>query len=256
MRRLRIVACFLICVLSSSAQTSVRTDPRASALIQQSLFAMTLGTPVSDVLLNANITSNLDPEGTSGTATFTAKGFNQGRVDLDLGSSARTEIRTNGARGTWEVNSENLSSMAAHNCRTDAVWFFPALSSLSQISNPSFVFTYVGQQEHDSVNTQHIRVYQIFTGEDSALLEKLSVEDFYLDAETGLPVAVAFKIHPDSDLLTNLAAEVRFGNYQKVSGVLVPFSIQRVVNGAVVLDAKVTNAIVNSGISDAEFNVQ
>lgn len=256
MTRFGIVACMLICASSAIAQTAAKSDPLALSLARESIKALTSGEPLTDVVINASISSPNGEETDTGNATFRAKGVFQSRVDLSLGSGTRTETRAAAGRGAWKGNDGKATAFAAHNCQTDASWFFPALSALSQVSNPRFVFTYIGDDEHGAVNTHHIRVYQTRPGEDGSLVERLSTEDFYLDAQTGLPVAVTFKMHPDSDLLTNLDAEIRFGNYQKVSDVLVPYSFQRVVNGAVVLDAAVTNVVVNSGSSDSEFDVE
>ena len=256
MRRFGIVACTFIWASSSIAQSPANSGALATTLVRQAISAMTSGTATSDVVINANITSANGDDADTGTATFRAKGFVESRVDLNLSSGTRTETRAAAGSGAWKVNDGNATTAAGQNCQTDAAWFFPALSSLAQVSNPNFVFTYIDDEEHGGVNTHHIRVYQTSTAVDSALFERMTTEEIYLDVQSGLPVAVAFKIHPDSDLLTDLDTEVRFGNYQKVSGVLVPYSIQRVVNGGVVLDAAVTSAVVNGGVPDSEFDLE
>jgi hypothetical protein len=79
---------------------------------------------------------------------------------------------------------------------TEAVWFFLALSSLSQTANPSFTFKYVGQEQHGGVNTQHIRVFQ---PSKVSLLQHLNTIDFYLDPASSIPLAIAFQVRPDKD---------------------------------------------------------
>ena len=78
--------------------------------------------------------------------------------------------------------------------------------------------------------------------------------DFYLDSTTSLPVAVAFKTHADDDMNIDIPIEIRFENYQSVSGVLVPFHIQQV--GSVNLDVVVTSVAINSGLSTTLFSLQ
>src|SRR6266705_523388 len=68
-------------------------------------------------------------------------------------------------------------------------------------------------------------------------------------------VAVAFKSHPDNDLNTDIDTEARFANYQAVSGILIPFHFQQMINGSVVLDVIVTSAAVNTGLVDSLFNL-
>jgi len=69
-------------------------------------------------------------------------------------------------------------------------------------------------------------------------------------------LAVAFQVHPDLDASKDIAAEVRFASYQSVSGILVPFQIQRMLNGGVVLSVTVTSAVLNSGLPDSIFSLQ
>jgi hypothetical protein len=49
---------------------------------------------------------------------------------------------------------------------------------------------------------------------------------------------------------------VRFAVYQQVTGIQIPFHVQRLLNGDLVLDVTVVSAVVNSGLSDAVFSLQ
>ncbi len=106
------------------------------------------------------------------------------------------------------------------------------------------------------MQTQHIRVFQGFSNDPAGVLLRLSTQDFYLDLNTGLPDATAFKAHPDSDLNVDIDTEIIFADYQTISGVLVPSHFQRTVNGSVVLDATVTSVAENQGLPDALFSLQ
>jgi hypothetical protein len=80
--------------------------------------------------------------------------------------------------------------------------------------------------------------------------------DFYLDPVSLLPLAIAFKVHPDKDMNTEIPTEVRFADYRVVNGARVPFHIQRLLNGSLVLDIVVTSATLNSGLPDSTFSLQ
>jgi hypothetical protein len=210
---------------------------------------------VSDVTLNAEVISTYGAETENGTGTFRASGPGQSRIDLNVGSETRSDTR-NTASGSWQKNGSAVKTYASHNCMTDAAWFFPALSSLSQTANPSYVFKYIGEEEHASVNTQHIRVSQVFPQDQSGVLAQLSTMDFYLDATSNLPVAVVFNTHADADLHVNMVTEVRFADYRKVNGVLIPFSFQKMLNGGTILTATVTSAELNTGLTTSLFALQ
>jgi hypothetical protein len=54
----------------------------------------------------------------------------------------------------------------------------------------------------------------------------------------------------------DIPVEIRFGDYKSVNGFLVPFRIQRVLQGMLNLDLTVTSATVNVGLADSDFALQ
>jgi len=208
MHRLTLV--FLLIPFSLIAQNPPGSDPTAVSLAQQSIAALTGGVAISDVTLNANVTSTWGSSSETGTATFRASGTSEGRVDLNLSDVTRTDVRnsTNGVPGgAWVVNTGTATPYALHNCWTDAAWFFPALSSLAQTANANFVFKYMGQVQHGGLNTQQVRVFQV-PAAGISLFQQLSTIDFYLDPATLLPSAVVFNVHPDGDAGVNLSEKM------------------------------------------------
>jgi hypothetical protein len=262
-----VLSLFLVARYQVLAQTVSASDPQALNLATQAIAALTGTVSVADATLNANVTWLAGSDDFTGTGTFRAKGTSESRLDLNLGDTARSEIRTTSGgvpEGAWikaaaaTVSTAQPQPFALHNCWTDAVWFFPALSSLSQTSNVNFVFSYVGLEQHGGVSTQHVRVSQVFVQDAKNVLNvpRLGTMDFYLDPASVLPLAIAFEVHPDNDMNTDIPMEIRFANYQPVNGVQVPFHIQRMLNGGVVLDVVVTSAVINSGLPDSDFNIQ
>jgi hypothetical protein len=252
MHRLAVAIVFLLAAIRATAQ-SPASDPQAISLARQSVVALTGGNVVSDVTLNASVTSSAGSDPDTGTGTFQAKGTTEARVDLNLLSGNRSDVRylQNGLPGgAWQTEAGASTAYAQHNCWTDAAWFFPALSSLTQTANSHFIFKYVGLEKHAGAKTQHVQVYQLST------LRQLGTMDFYLDAASSLPVAIAFNLHADDNMSTNVPMEVRFGNYQSVNGIQIPFHFQQLQNGAPVIDATVTNAVLNTGLLDSLFALQ
>jgi len=239
-------------ICTAQAPTS---DPQALALVAKSVAAMTGGQPVSGVTLNAKAIWVAGSNYFTGTATLQGKGTTDSLVTLNLNGFTRTENRTQSGgipSGTWSEASATPQPLPLHNCWSDAVWFFPALSSLTQaVVDTNFFFSYVGQEQHGGVSTQHIRWFQLLQNDRSNVLQvqRLSTSDVYLDSSSFLPVAVAFEAHPDKDMTRDVPMEIGFANYQVVNGVQVPFHIQRMLNGSVILDLTVTNAVMNSAVS-------
>jgi hypothetical protein len=232
------------------------SNPQALTLAAQSIAALTGGTTISDVTLTGSVTWNGTGSDT-GTATLRALGTGESRMDLALTSGTRMEIRdaqTGVPLGHWVDPNNSSGNYAAHNCWTDAVWFFPALGSLAAGQN--VVLSYIGQESRNGATVQHIQSYVYQSGQFlNPSPSQLSTTDFYLDAATFLPVAVTFNAHPDNDSTTNLLVEVDFSNYQTVSGVVVPMHIQKYQQGNLMVDVVVTGASFNTGLSLSIFTV-
>ena len=144
---------------------------------------------------------------------------------------------------------------AFHNCWTDAAWFFPALGSLA--AGPNVVLSYIGLETHNGAAVQHLRSYTYQANQFGTVgPQQWSVMDFYLDSSSFLPLAIAFTVHADDNMNTNIPMEIRFDNYQLTSGVRVPFHIQRFFNGNLVVDAAMTSVSINTGLSISLFAVQ
>src|SRR5216684_2897584 len=140
MSRLIVSVCFLAVTASSVvAQNPPASDSTALTYAAQAVTALTKGNSINDVTLNANVTSTLGDSSDTGTGTFEAKGISESRVDLNLNSGTRSDVRNSAPGvpgGAWARNGASSTAYASHNCWTDAAWFFPALSALTQNANP------------------------------------------------------------------------------------------------------------------------
>jgi hypothetical protein len=257
--------CLVFSVVSAIAQSSPTpraSDPQAIALATSALVALTKGTQIRDVTLVGTATRTAGSDVESGTVTLKALGQQNGRIDLNLSDGTRSEIISapNGnPQGFWTAPDGAIHNMANHNCVTDAAWFFPGLTVLSQVSNPRILATYVGEETRGDRGVQHLRFVEQFPSlaeHVNGLLSSLTAEDVYLDSSSLLPTAIRFNTHPDNDATTNIPVEIDFSDYQSVSGAAMPFKIQKFLNGALFLDITIQSATLNSGLSDSAFAVQ
>jgi hypothetical protein len=225
-------------------------------LASQAIAAILGKSVINDITLNGNATWGTGGSET-GTVVLRALGSTECRIDIALPDGTRTEIRDASAgyaQGEW-VNPDGTTGMfAGQNTMTDAVWFFPAFTSLA--GNPNVTLTYVGLETLDGQSVQHIRSYIANTGPaSSTALQQLTTMDFYLESSTLLPYAVIFNQHPDDNQLVNIPIKVVYSNYQTALGVLVPMHIQRFMNAASILDITLTNAQFNTGLTTATFAI-
>jgi hypothetical protein len=239
------------------ATTPVTRDPQAVALAGASLATLSGKLAISDVTLTGTATVTVGPDIESGNFTLKGLGTTESRLDLNLTKGLTSEIRntdpTGAPQGFLIKSSASAVPYAQHNCMTSAVWFFPALSVLAQINDPTVSVSFVGQETRDGEAVNHIQFNTQSTSLGPSSSLQLGQTDLYLDSTSNLPVVMIFMTHPDSNALTNIPVEIDFGDYQVVNGVTVPLRIQKFFNGTLLLDLTVQNVSVNTGLTDSAF---
>jgi hypothetical protein len=248
---------------TDAQQTSTSsTSQQAATLFAQSAAALSGSTTVSDVTLTGAAQSIVGSDDESGTVSMKAMAPGESRIDLALSASSHSEVRTIDANGNlvgvWFGADAVQHAIPYHNLWTDSSWFFPALTLSRVVSNTAAVETYIGQETLNGQAVLHVSVSQppAFATPNVAELQHLTQMDFYLDPTTFLPVALSFNTHPDNTELIDFPVQILFSNYQTISGVQVPFHIQKFTNGCLSLDLQVQSALLNSGLSPSGFGVQ
>ena len=136
--------------------------------------------------------------------------------------------------------------------------------------SPHPSLTYVGEETRNDLPVLHLIVSQQFPGmssEAAATFQRLSQMDLFLDPSTHLPVALAFNIHPDNNLLLDIPVEIRFSDYRPASGngtptslsassPVVPFHVQKFLNNSLSLDLQFQSAALNTGLTAAQVGAQ
>src|SRR5208337_1172724 len=121
---------------------------------------------------------------------------------------------------------------------------------------PTLSASYLGPDSSKGATLLHAQVARVLAGQpavSTADVLRLSVMDLYLDPSSMLPMVLDFTAHADNNPNINLPAEIQFGNFQKASGGLLPFHIQRFIQGTLTHDFTVTSVLLNSGVPDSQF---
>jgi len=241
------------------ARAQAQRDPRAVALANQAVRALTGGTTLTDLALQgtgtATYTAGSDEE--TGTLTLLAGGNSASRVTLNLAAGPRTEIR-NGPAGHW-IGADGVEhSMALHNCWPDATWFYPGFSLQALAADPGLGLAYLGPESKEGFGVVHLQLFRVLPNQApdfTAAVQALSSQDLYLDASSGLPLFLDFNVHPDSDYNRSIPVEIDFIGYQSMGGLAVPTRIQKYFNRTLLLDLTVASATPNSGLPASDFAV-
>jgi hypothetical protein len=212
---------------------------------------------VNDATLQATAAYVAGSDQESGGAILIGHVNQESIIQLNLSRGTRQEIR-NGPAGTWSGPDATVHSMAAHNCWTDASWFFPALTLQTISADPTLALSYLGSDSSSGRPLLHLRVARVLSADTAAAASeilRLSSMDIYFDPKSFLPMVLDFNVHPDNDGNTDIPVGIQFGGYQNTSGGLAPFRIQKYVQGTLTLDLTVTNVVLNSGVPDSEFTL-
>jgi hypothetical protein len=241
--------CFLFCLTTSySARTQTTTSQIPTTFQQQAQMAVSGGKPFSVVDLTATVQWIAGSLNQNGTAQLQTKLDGSSDVQLNLGQASRTETQT--AIGTsrtcqWSDASGTSHGITGANCFVAMPWFAPSLFTQG-LSLSSLVIQTDNGEVTDGTSTLHQISYQLnLIGQDSASTAQrvqASTVTVLYNPQTFLPASLEYKIHPDGDDLKALDVRVVFSNYQSVSGVMLPFQIERYINRTLQLKLDVSSA--------------
>ncbi len=251
----------LILVLASSphlnSQQSVVTvqrDPQAAAILQQSIAALATTSP-TDSSANGMVTLVEGSTTQSGTIQILTRGVTQTMEALNLPLGQRSVTYSNG--DAKEVIGSQAAIPPLELIVTDQCPDFPLPLLQSILNNSDNVFLYVGQEALNGASVHHVQVWNTFASKPR--LQKLapfSARDIWFDTSSGLPVKIAYSRRAGGGAVPAFPVEVFFSNYTNVGGVLYPFQINKSYNGTPWQTITVQNVSFNTGLTDAQFQVE
>jgi len=262
--RIGVCTLWVVCavIVHAQNQNSPGGDPKALSLAARSLASMTSGTMLTGATLTGTAKRTVGTDTDSGSAVLKVRSATGTRLDLGLAKGQLTEIhntQTGAPKHYWFGPDQVVHRAPLHNSWVDAGWYFPPVSVVSMLSDPLMVLSYLGHETRSGVPVEHLRASRHLSGQDpavTALVQRLSTIDLYIDSSSTLPVAVAFAGHPDNDAGVNFPIEIRFSNYQSMNGAQVPMQIEELVDGGTCLTISFSSITLNSGFSDSDFQIR
>jgi hypothetical protein len=227
--------------------------PSGLTWVMQAMAALTGGSPVSSVSLSGSVAWTIGNNQGNGTITLQSSANTNSHIQLSTSAGNRSETRTwassgSGPVGQWTDLNGQPHQMVQHNCWTDAVWFFPALSMLSDYADPTMVYNDLGQEQYNGDSVEHIQAYRSIPGlpadvEDE--VQRISTVNYYLDSQTAIPVAMTFATHGDTDVNRNIPIVLVFSQYQAVDGIQIPFQVARMFSGSPLYQITISSVNLN-----------
>jgi hypothetical protein len=248
-RFLRNVAFALVlCPALTAIWCQTTATPQLRTVQSQAWAALVSAAQPTTVALDGTFTSTAGSLTQNGDAHLTVGSNGTFLINLSGNVSTTSESRTvsDGVPAcTWTDSEGVVHNSTFLNCMPPA-WFFPGLTLLpnsSDASNPAWSpSSYAVDSLGDHLQFQFVLPNLNGTPEDSQLLSPF---DLVLDPNTHLPLYAKFTAHPDNPgIHADIPVQIAYSDYRNISGVMVPFHIQRYLNGSLVLDLTITSASV------------
>lgn len=237
-------------------------DPAAVKLAMNSLKAMMPSVALSDITLSAQVIRTAGSASESGAATLDALDNGDASLTYSLGGEQHAEIvnPSSDPRGVWADADGAWHPMAIHNTWAPTAWFAPALVLKAALDDPQLALENLGPTKLNDAAVVHLRSSRTLPSTSGgpatlAMIRRLSAADIYLDATSNLPVELDFNLPPNSNAGVDIPVAVRFSDWRQSAGAMLPFHIQKFLNGSLLDDISVSSVDVNRGLSSSSFTV-
>jgi len=240
----------LVLLCTHAVKTPAQTS--AGPVLTQLSNAFSGGQTVNNVVLQGNATWQAGSLQDSGPVTLTASSSGTTQVQIALSAlGVRTESESGQGSAqscTWSKADGVSHEVSSTNCWKALLWFLPALSLQSSSMSASLGIADMGTGTIGSGTYRHLQSQLVFSDTPQSITSQVmqfSTTDLGLDPVSLLPSVLTYTLYPDSGSSTPIAIEIDYSNYTAVSGVQIPFTIQRYVNGSLQLAITLSSAQIN-----------
>lgn len=213
-----------------------------------------MGVLPSDSRASGNITIVAGSSTDQGTIQILTRGTTETAVSVQTGTANWQVIFSSGQANRSEAGTTSVlplelaaSSQSLH---------FPLPFVYGLLRSPDFSIQFIGQESLNSSLANHIRVQNTFASAPAfQALAEFNTADIWLDAMSGVPVKIAMIRRYGGGSSPKIPISVTYSNYQVVSGVRYPFTIQEYVTETLWATTTIQSVSFNTGLTDANFPV-
>jgi hypothetical protein len=257
--RIALLLIFILAAVSAAAQQSSpptdqspQRDPQAVAAIQRAVSE--LGGAALSQVRDASVQASIQILPASSNQSFSVvwedawgKGAAEFRRESHVGNSISVLVSGNGQ----PVDSQGgiatkIPTLVSFSC---AAVHLPGIILAVQLNNAAYSFKFVETTALNGIQVAHIQ--SALTTDPIA--SALSLQDWYLDPVSGLPLRVDYRIVNSADLLNPGIVSMQFASFQSTSGILVPFRLTEIGLAGEQDIVTITSVTFNSGLSSSEF---
>ncbi len=140
---------------------------------------------------------------------------------------------------------------------SDAAQFFPEflpmLPCAVDLAKPGLHVRYKGEEQIDDRAARHVHIWTEGSGHFAKADALLSDQQLFIDALSGEVLRVQSRVFSPDGLQNSSLWEIRYSDYRVVSGVKVPFRLERYLSGQWHSTIQLTQVDFNANHSPADF---
>ena len=236
----------------TTTTTAPQRDPQAVSLLQKSISVM--GVPPSDSTATGNVTTVAGSLTQQGTVTILTRGSTQTSIQFQMPNNPWTVVFASGQANkleTTETTVYPLELAASSQCL-----YFPLPFLAGILNNADYSVQYIGQEAVGSSTANHVVVQNTLNSNPTyKFLSPFTLADIWIDASSGLPLKIGMIRRDAGGSAPKIPISVVYSNYQTVSGVRYPFTIQEYITETLWATTTIQSVTFNSGLTDSNFQV-
>lgn len=248
MRSFRAALCLVVLSCASTAYSQTSAPSAFQGQVQSTVLG---GKSIRSVKLSGMAEWTAGSLQESGNAELDAYADGSSSLQLSLDKASRTETatKTDSDKSCQRTDAAGTTTnVMGPNCLVSLPWFAPILFTQSASELPALLTSSDdGLVTKDGASLHQISYRLALEGSDSTSTKRLqdaSTVKVFFDPQTFLPSSLEYAIHPDNNDLKSLEVKVLFSDYRQVSGVMLPFHIERYVLRSLQLKLDISNAVV------------
>jgi hypothetical protein len=236
----------------TTTTSSAQRDPQAVALLQKSISVM--GVPPSDSTATGSVTTVAGSATQQGTVTILTRGLAQTSIQFQMPDNPWTVVFASGQANKLETTQTTVYPLELAASSQCLYFPLPFLSSI--LNNADYSVQYIGQENLGSSTANHVVVQNTFNSTPTyKFLSPFTVADIWIDASSGLPLKIGMIRRDGGGSAPKIPISVVYSNYQTVSGVRYPFTIQEYVTETLWATINIQSIAFSTGLTDSSFPV-
>jgi len=255
MRRLLMFVLVAVLISGSTlpilADTPAKRDAAAVAYVQTSIAALGGDAgwqQVKDSVVQANLLPTKDSWVKPATLVWKTYGP---EFRYETSRDSGTQVFVSGFGKPAVSQGDKILPLAYHVAECAPAYHLPAALLSRELADQTFSIIDAGDGtlSGEPVHTVHI------SSSASDLEAAATLQTWYLDQITGLPLRVEYRLPDASDMASFTDAAFDFADYRKVNDLLIPFSLTHDESGSPLEVIAVTAADFNTGLDPSEFDL-